>query len=227
MSPNNTPVRFGQFISTSEIKKAVTKPAAPAGRAKGAPWPIRQTRKMKAAYLILCLFLAAFFSPYAAYCADSGELMLKKIVGVNGYAPSGVLSTAAHALVDKRNNILIKAYDGALIAPRTGGTIAQESVATLTSASTISFAPGVSSSAFKLTPAHTATINGVKTGAVAGRSYFFVITTSGTTSYTLTFGTNFKTTATLATGTTTAKVFVLTFIYDGVNFNEVSRTAAM
>jgi hypothetical protein len=62
---------------------------------------------------------------------------------------------------------------------------------------------------------------------VIGRQYHFIITTSGTTSYTLTFGTNFKSTGTLATGTTTAKVFVITFVYDGTNLNEVSRTAAM
>lgn len=182
---------------------------------------------MKNPILILAI-LAGFFGSYSAYCADRTDQMVSKVVGVNksnGLVPS--VATAAQALIDKDNNILLKSYDGSLVVPKTGGTIAQESVTTLTSAATISFAPAVSSSVFKLTPAHTATINGVKTGAISGRSYTFVFTTSGTTSYTLTFGTNFKSTATLATGTTTAKVFVLTFIYDGVNFNEVSRTAAM
>lgn len=54
-----------------------------------------------------------------------------------------------------------------------------------------------------------------------------VITTSGTTSYTLTFGTNFKSTGTLATGGTSGKVFTISFVCDGVNFNELSRTTAM
>jgi len=32
---------------------------------------------------------------------------------------------------------------------------------------------------------------------------------------------------TRSTGTTTAKVFTVNFIYDGTNWNEVSRTVAM
>lgn len=55
----------------------------------------------------------------------------------------------------------------------------------------------------------------------------FVITTSGTTSYTITFGTNFKSTGTLATGTSSGKVFTISFVNDGVNYNELSRTTAM
>jgi len=51
--------------------------------------------------------------------------------------------------------------------------------------------------------------------------------TSGTTSYTMTFGTGFKTTGTLATGTVTAKTFVLNFISDGTSLIETSRTTAM
>ena len=57
--------------------------------------------------------------------------------------------------------------------------------------------------------------------------YSLVITTSGASSFVLTFGTAFKTTGTLATGTVTAKVFTINFVYDGTNFNEVSRTTAM
>jgi len=52
------------------------------------------------------------------------------------------------------------------------------------------------------------------------------IKTSGTTSYTLTFGTGFKTTGTLATGTTTSRQFIIEFISDGTNLIETSRTAA-
>lgn len=54
-----------------------------------------------------------------------------------------------------------------------------------------------------------------------------VVTTSGTSSFTLTFGTNFKSTGTLATGTTSGKVFTVTFMGDGTNMNEVARTTAM
>jgi hypothetical protein len=46
-------------------------------------------------------------------------------------------------------------------------------------------------------------------------------------SFTITFGSGFKPTATLATGTTTARVFALSFISDGTNLYETGRTVAM
>lgn len=78
---------------------------------------------------------------------------------------------------------------------------------------------------FSLTPGQNETIT--VTGGNAGQMLYVVITTSGTTSRTLTFSTGFKVTGTLATGTTSAKVFTICFVSDGTNFNEVSRTAAM
>lgn len=76
-----------------------------------------------------------------------------------------------------------------------------------------------------LTPTQNMTLNA---GALAtGKELTFVITTSGTVSFTITFGTNFKSTGTLATGGTTAKVFTISFVCDGVNYNELSRTTAM
>jgi hypothetical protein len=53
------------------------------------------------------------------------------------------------------------------------------------------------------------------------------VVTSGTVSRTLTFGTGFKSTGTLATGTVNGKVFMLEFVSDGTTLNEISRTAAM
>ncbi len=61
----------------------------------------------------------------------------------------------------------------------------------------------------------------------AGTVCHLIINTSGTTSYTMTFGTGFKTTGTLATGTVTAKTFALGFISDGTSVIETSRTVAM
>lgn len=60
-----------------------------------------------------------------------------------------------------------------------------------------------------------------------GQRVTFVVTTSGTTSYTMTFGTNFKTVGTLSTGTITSKVFTVSFVYSGSEWVEESRTAAM
>jgi len=94
----------------------------------------------------------------------------------------------------------------------------------LTSSATIGLV-GTDGDIQTLVPAHTATINA--TGLVTGQKLVLVITTSGTDSFTLTFGTAFKTVGTLATGTASAKVFVIEFICDGTNYNEVARTTAM
>lgn len=61
----------------------------------------------------------------------------------------------------------------------------------------------------------------------AGRERRIIVLTSGTTSRTITFGAGFKPVSTLATGTTSGRVFVLTFVSDGTNLYEASRTAAM
>lgn len=77
------------------------------------------------------------------------------------------------------------------------------------------------------TPTQATTINAATVTGTAGQMLTFVITTSGTTSFTITFGTNFKSTGTLATGTVSGKVFTITFLSDGNFFNEISRTVAM
>jgi hypothetical protein len=77
-----------------------------------------------------------------------------------------------------------------------------------------------------ITPTGACTFNG--TGGKPGARVTFIITTSGTSSFVLTWGTNFKTTATLATGTTTAKVFAVSFVCkDGTTWVETGRTTAM
>jgi hypothetical protein len=77
----------------------------------------------------------------------------------------------------------------------------------------------------KVTPNATATYT--TTVAPAGSESSIIIVTSGTTSYTITFGTGFLTTGTLATGTVTAKTFVVNFVSDGTTMIETSRTVAM
>jgi len=61
----------------------------------------------------------------------------------------------------------------------------------------------------------------------AGSMCTLIVLTSGTSSFTITFGTGFKTTGTLATGTSDAKVFLISFISDGTNLYEAGRTTAM
>lgn len=78
---------------------------------------------------------------------------------------------------------------------------------------------------FTTAPTGDMTINAAS--ALLGARVSIVITTPNTTSRTLTFGTNFKTTGTLATGTVASKVFTISFVGDGTNLNEVARTTAM
>jgi hypothetical protein len=62
---------------------------------------------------------------------------------------------------------------------------------------------------------------------LVGSTAFVIVITSGATSRTVTFGTGFKSTGTLATGTDADRRFVFQFISDGTNLLEVSRTAAI
>lgn len=99
-----------------------------------------------------------------------------------------------------------------------------DAIAVLTPAATISLDPTLGG-LFTLVPAASCTINAATVNAKHQR-IVIVITTSGTSTFTITFGSNFKSTGTLATGATSGKVFVLVFEGDGVNYNEASRTTA-
>jgi hypothetical protein len=75
----------------------------------------------------------------------------------------------------------------------------------------------------------TPTITGTFTTTIPanGVKCNLIIITSGTTSYTMTFGTGFKTVGTLSTGTVTGKYFVFSFISNGSLLIEAGRTTAM
>jgi hypothetical protein len=99
----------------------------------------------------------------------------------------------------------------------------------LTSGSTITWTPAVGTNVYTLTPGISPTINmGTIPAGCVGQLINLVITTSGTTSYTITAGTNLKMQGTLATGTTTAKKFVIQFLVESTtSVLEVSRTIAL
>lgn len=61
----------------------------------------------------------------------------------------------------------------------------------------------------------------------AGTNAVVVIVTVGTVSRTVTFGTGFASTGTLATGTDADRRFVVNFLSDGTRLIEVSRTTAI
>ncbi len=96
--------------------------------------------------------------------------------------------------------------------------------AAATSATTGAMTVNMTSSVITITPTGNCTFNA--SGGVAGQRVTFSITTSGVSSFTLTWGTNFRKTGTLATGTTSARFFTVTFIcIDGTIWSEISRTA--
>lgn len=74
------------------------------------------------------------------------------------------------------------------------------------------------------TPTGNITVNA--SGGAAGDRCSLVFTTSGVSSFTITFGTNMRKTGTLATGTTSARFFTVTFVnVNGTIWQEESRTA--
>lgn len=94
-----------------------------------------------------------------------------------------------------------------------------------TSATTGTMTVNMNTRVITITPSGACTFNG--SGGVTGQTSTFVITTSGVSSFVLTWGTNYKTTATLATGTTTAKMFTVEFLCtNGTQWIETSRTTA-
>ncbi len=77
-----------------------------------------------------------------------------------------------------------------------------------------------------ITPTGACTFNA--SGGTAGTYCTFIITTSGTAAFVLTFSTNFKAAGTLSTGTVSGKKFSITFFcIDGTLWQEIGRTAAM
>ena len=94
----------------------------------------------------------------------------------------------------------------------------------LTPGSTVAIS-AIGQTCFTLTPAQTETIT--VSGGRAQQDLYLLITTSGTTTYTLTFSTGFHATSTLATGTTSGKVFMMHFKNFGGTFYEVSSEGPM
>jgi hypothetical protein len=75
-----------------------------------------------------------------------------------------------------------------------------------------------------ITPTGACTFNA--SGGTAGMRCTFAITTTGTTSRVLTFGTNFRKVGTLATGTAAGRFFSVTFVcINGTVWQEMGRTA--
>lgn len=125
----------------------------------------------------------------------------------------------------------IHSSGGVSIGNTTDSGLASLNVSGSISGGYIAHAAGTTAMAFgadnvaRVTPNATATFT--STVPAAGAICVLSILTSGTTSYTITFGTGFKSTGTLATGTVSARYFNITFVSDGTSLIEMSRTTAI
>lgn len=110
---------------------------------------------------------------------------------------------------------------------RLGRTMAKLTTTTLTSASNAIAMDCSQSDDFYHVPTENTTIT--PSNIQANQLVTIRFTTSGTNSYTMTFGSPFQSTGTLASGATSARTFMLVFKgnSDGTVLSEVSRTTAM
>ena len=134
------------------------------------------------------------------------------------------VSSTAHGLAPKHPNDATKFLSGAATYLALDQLHLALNVGALTPGTTVAWDAAVTVAA-TLTPGQDETIN--MSNVTAGRLYSLAITTSGTTSWTLTFGTNFVSTGTLATGVTSGKRFTVLFVGVGSALWEVARTTAM
>ena len=99
-------------------------------------------------------------------------------------------------------------------------------VAISPTATAASFNP-ISSDVFTITPTGSITLTVLASNIPSGIIISIVIKTSGTTAYTISFGSGFTAVGTLTTVNLDGRYYTITFACDGVNLREVARTAAM
>ena len=129
--------------------------------------------------------------------------------------PTSSLNAPSHSAQHTNSNDAIEAVETYLLSPFV-----------VLADGTLALAMGSSSNVnVRVTP--TATASFTSSVPAAGMRRTLLILTSGTTSYTMTFGSGFRSQGTLATGTTTARYFAIEFISDGTNLIELGRTTAM
>ena len=166
-----------------------------------------------------------FSGNYTLEAVKSGTILLGS--GTTGYIPKLLDAntiTDSNLKVTGSNDLTLAATTVSTATIPFTGTVRTEKKAALTPSASIALNCSLGS-LFTLVPDQTCTIT--PSNGYEGQVIDLEITTSGTSSYTLTFGAPFKSTGTLATGTSTGKIFMLTFVFDGTNYVERSRTTAM
>jgi hypothetical protein len=136
--------------------------------------------------------------------------------------PNGT-TTTTQAISDNTTKIATDAFCRTFFQPMNSTTTA------LTAGTTVTWTPILGTNTYTITPAQAETINmGTIPAACVGSDIDLIITTSGTSAFVITFGTNTKSQATLSTGTVTGKIFIIRFkIFSTTAVYEVSRTTTM
>ena len=162
--------------------------------------------------------------------ASDGELFRMMIITAIDFTPTIVGGSINNSPIGQTTPNLgsftvLQATTSLTVSGNATVTTIYDAIVALTPAATISVNPALGG-CFTLTPTASCTLNAASVPAKHQR-ICLVITTSGTNSYIITFGTSFKTQGTLQSGTVSGKVFCLTFDCDGTNFNELSDRTAM
>jgi hypothetical protein len=109
--------------------------------------------------------------------------------------------------------------------PTSHALLSHSGTSAATPATTGTMTVNMTTDIITITPTGACTFNAAAGGTI-GQIVTFSITTSGTTAYTLTWGTNYRKTGTLSTGTTSARFFAVTFrCINGTIWQEIARTA--
>lgn len=153
--------------------------------------------------------------------ATTARSNLGLVIGTNVLAPNGSAASLTTFPTLNQNTTGTASNVTGVVSFANGGI----SAAAATSATTGTMTVNMTTSIVTITPTGACTFNA--SGGVAGQIVTFAVTTSGTTSFVLTFGTNFRKVGTLATGTVSARFFSVTFIcINGTTWQEIARTAA-
>ncbi len=146
---------------------------------------------------------------------------------LTGFPTLNQNTTGSAANLTTARTINGTAFDGTGNITLSAGSVTDAMLAgttAATSATTGTMTVNMTTDIITITPTGACTFNA--SGGRTGRIITFSVTTSGASSFTLTFGTNFRKTGTLATGTTSARFFAVTFrCLDGTIWQEIARTA--
>lgn len=171
-------------------------------------------------------------SAFAIDNASNGDIFRMIVLGTASYQGTLVITGGSinntpigQGTANLGKFTVLEATTSLTVSGATITTILEDAISALSTGATISLDPTLGG-LFTLTPVQSCTINAATVPSKHQRIVVEVVT-SGTTAYTITFGTHFKTSGTLSSGSVTAKTFLVVFDGDGTNFVEASRTTAL